>query len=480
MANVILIRPISQSWEGEKYYRSLSIPHGPLTLAGHLIDKGFTANIIDEIAMTEYIENEDIVIAAVEKLKKELNNEVPVCVGITTMTGEQIRRGKIFANIVRQFNKNIPIVWGGAHPTLLPEMTMQDDMVDIIATGEGDISFPILVRELKKNGTGDLSKVPGIVYFDKDKKIKRTKQPPLYRMDDMPAYPYHLLDMEVYVKGIKKKKISRYFEINSSRGCPYKCSFCLNSKDGIPYTKSRSDRIIQEMKILKDNYQIDGILFNDENFILNKKRIREIAQACIDLNLNFNMRGSGRVELFLKFDDKDLALFKKAGFYHWGLGVESGSNKTLESIQKQITEDQIYQVVDALTKHKFEATYNFIGGFPYETVEEYKKTLRVIHYIFEKCTYMVYPVAPPRFYTPLPGTKSCDDAVKLGYKLPQTMEEWSKIDYNRADEMPWVDKELHDLVIESREIINNINRKFIGDNAVITKNDLAPLKAILN
>ena len=97
MANVILIRPISQSWEGEKYYRSLSIPHGPLTLAGHLIDKGFTANIIDEIAMTEYIENEDIVIAAVEKLKKELNNEVPVCVGITTMTGEQIRRGKIFA-----------------------------------------------------------------------------------------------------------------------------------------------------------------------------------------------------------------------------------------------------------------------------------------------------------------------------------------------------------------------------------------------
>ena len=66
MANVIHIRPISQSWEGEKYYSSLSIPHGPLTLAGHLINKGFTAYIVDEIAITEYIENEAIVTAAVE------------------------------------------------------------------------------------------------------------------------------------------------------------------------------------------------------------------------------------------------------------------------------------------------------------------------------------------------------------------------------------------------------------------------------
>ena len=150
MANVILIRPISQSWEGEKYYRSLSIPHGPLTLAGHLIDKGFTASIIDEIAMTEYIENEDIVLAAVNRLKDELKKEKPICVGITSMTGEQIRRGKIFSKVIKEFDKSIPIVWGGAHPTLLPEMTLKDEMVDIIATGEGDISFPVLVSELKK------------------------------------------------------------------------------------------------------------------------------------------------------------------------------------------------------------------------------------------------------------------------------------------------------------------------------------------
>ena len=171
---------------------------------------------------------------------------------------------------------------------------------------------------------------------------------------------------------------------------------------------------------LKNEYKIDGISFNDENFILNKKRIEEIAQASIDLDLNLKMRGGDRVELFLKFDDRYLDLFKKAGFYHFALGVESGSNKTLKSINKQITTDQIFEVIDALVKHGFQSTYNFIAGFPNETIEDFKETLRTIYHIFEKCKYMVYPVPAPSFYCPLPGTKSFDDAVALGHKVPQT------------------------------------------------------------
>ncbi len=478
MANVIIIRPISESWSGELYKRALSIPHGPLTLSAHLINKGYDPLIIDEIALTETIQTEISDIAK-NKLKDSLRKEKPICIGISSMTGEQIRRGKMFAKMIREFDEKIPIVWGGAHPSLLPEMTIEDETVDLICTGEGDISFPILVTELKKNGTGDLSKVPGLVYKDKKNEIVKTKPAPLYRMDDMPPFPYHLLDMELYIKNIKKKDITRYFEINSSRGCPYKCAFCLNSKEGIPYTKARSSRIIQEMVRLKNEYQIDGISFNDENFILNKKRIEEIAQAAIDMNLNLKMRGGGRVELFLKFDDRYLELFKKAGFYHFALGVESGSNKTLASINKQITTDQIFNVIDALVKHKFQSTYNFIAGFPNETIEDYQETLRTIYHIFEKCKYMVYPVPAPSFYCPLPGTKSFDDAVALGHKVPKSFEEWTDVDYN-LKEMVWISKEFHNFIVESRDVINNINMKYTGDNAVITKEDLKPLADIMN
>ena len=144
MANVIIIRPISESWDGELYKRALSIPHGPLTLSAHLIDKGFDPLIIDEIALTETIRTE-ISERAINKLKNSMQNEKPICVGISSMTGEQIRRGKLFAKMVREFDQSIPIVWGGAHPSLLPEMTIEDESVDLICTGEGDISFPILV-----------------------------------------------------------------------------------------------------------------------------------------------------------------------------------------------------------------------------------------------------------------------------------------------------------------------------------------------
>ena len=477
MANVILIRPISESWSGELYKRSLTIPHGPLTLAAHLVNKGFTASIIDEIVMTDMIDN-NISDKVQKKLFDELKKETPITVGITSMTGEQIRRGKIFASLVKKYNPNIPVVWGGAHPSLLPDTTIKDEHVDIVVRDEGDISFPILVSELKKNGTADMSKVPGICYIDKNNNIKKTKPPALYKMDYMPEYPYHLIDMELYITRIKKKFVSRYFEINSSRGCPYKCSFCLNSKDGIPYTKARSSRIIQEIITLKNKYNIDGIYFNDENFILNKKRIKEIAEAAIDLNLNMYFRGSGRCELFLKFDDEYLKLFKKAGFYHFGLGVESGSNKTLRSINKQITTAEIYKVVDKLVKFKFEATYNFIAGFPHETVDDYKETLRTIHDIFEKCTYMIYPLPAPSYFCPLPGTKSFDEAVELGHKVPVTLTDWEDVDYNISN-MAWISKDLHKFIIESREIINDINKKFTGKGAIITKSDLAPLRKIM-
>ena len=135
-------------------------------------------------------------------------------------------------------------------------------------------------------------------------------------------------------------------------------------------------------------------------------------------------------------------------------------NKTLKSITKQITTDQIFNVIDSLVKHKFQSTYNFIAGFPNETIEDYKETLRTIYHIFEKCKYMVYPIPAPSFYCPLPGTKSFDDAVALGHKTPKSFEEWSDVDYN-LKEMLWISKEFHAFIVRSRDIINQINSIFM-------------------
>ena len=92
---------------------------------------------------------------------------------------------------------------------------------------------------------------------------------------------------------------------------------------------------------------------------------------------------------------------------------------------------------------------------------------------------MVYPVAAPNYYYPFPGTKSYDDARKLGWKPPNSFNDWSGIDGNRIT-MPWLDDECRDLVIKSRHVINTINQKFTGTEAAITKEDLSPLKNIMH
>ena len=92
---------------------------------------------------------------------------------------------------------------------------------------------------------------------------------------------------------------------------------------------------------------------------------------------------------------------------------------------------------------------------------------------------MVYPVPAPSFYCPLPGTKSFDDAVALGHKSPNSFEEWSDVDYN-LKEMAWISDEFHDFIIKSRDIINDINMKYTGEDAIITKADLEPLAKIMN
>ena len=471
VTDVVIIRPISDSWEGEKYKRSITVPHGPLTLSAHLVDKGFSVEILDEIAL-EPGETE-------RRLENSLKNKNPLCIGITSMTGEQIKRGKNFASLARKFNPNIPIVWGGAHPTILPKMTLEDQHVDIVCNGEGDVSFPLLVTEMKKNGTGDFSKVPGIYYTDKDGQIKQNPPPPLYDMNLMPDIPYELINMEKYITSIKKKYITRYFEINTSRGCPFKCTFCSNSKEGAPYTKMDAKRIVKEIVTLKKKYDVDGLTFNDENFLMNKRRFEAIAKAIIAKDLKLHIRSGGRIELFLKFDDDFLKLIKKAGFYHFGLGIESGSDTTLKSINKQITVKQIYKIVKSMKKHNFQATYNFIAGFPYETIAEYKKTLSLIYWMFTQSKHVVYPIPTPSFFCPLPGTIGYDQAVLLGHKPPKKFTDWSNIDYN-LEQMPWLAKDFHSFIVESRDVINNINMLYTGDDAVITESDLAPLKKLIN
>ena len=468
--DVIIIRPMSHTWDSESYMRMITIPHGPLALAAGLIKNNFNVEIIDEVCLTTEVSN--------QKLKELIVNNEIICVGITTMTGAQIRRGREFSKIIRDIDSDIPIVWGGAHPSIVPESTLEDEFVDFVIMADGDESFPVLVNKLKLKEK-DMTDVPGLCYMDIFGQMTKTKPATAIDLNHTPPLPYHLLEMEKYITSVQKKGITRYFEVNSSRGCPFTCSFCYNSKSGSRYIKKDAESVMEDIALIIKEHKIDGLGFSDENFIMNKQRIIDLAEVALEKNIKLKIRSGGRVELFNRFDHETLMLLKKAGFYHFGFGVESGSEKTLVKMNKAITLKQIHATIDTINEYGFMATYNFLAGIPGEDETEFKKTLELIYYIFKNSKHIIYPIAGPAFYTPFPGTINFDEAILLGHKPPTTFEGWQHIDYVTED-LNWIPKKLRDFIVKSRNIVNEINQKFTGENAVITDADLQPLKELFD
>lgn len=464
MADVIIIRPISHSWDKETYMRYVTVPHGLLNLAAPLVAAGYDVKLIDEAA------EED----AESVLREELKSN-PLCVGISSMTGAQISNGLRFSKIVKEESDSL-VVWGGAHPTVRPEATLIHPLIDLVICGDGEETFPELLSALKekkpfKNILGVGYKEDGKIYVNGKRYIKT--------LDIIPLLPFHLIKMEKYITSVKKKGITRYFEIHTSRGCPYNCAFCQNSVHRSFLRIKSAKKIIEELKFLVENYRIDGITWEDEIFSLNQNRIREICEGILAEGLKVKLRGGFRINHFANYDDSFIELMKRAGFIHFGFGVEAGSARLLEFMNKEITLDQIDQVIEKVKKYDFLATYNFMTGFPTETKAEFIETLKLILKIFKLNEKMIYPVSGPSFYTPFPGTRLHEEALKLGFRPPQTLEEWSRFDYNNI-EMVWVPKDLVDFMKRAREAVNNLNQKFTGEDARLTSDDYRPLESLIN
>ncbi len=146
----------------------------------------------------------------------------PVFVGISCMSGLQIKYALEFARFVRMQNPSCPIVWGGVHPTLLPEQTASNDYVDIVVRGEGELIIKDLANKLALNQP--LDDVAGVTY-NFNGSIKSNPDGKVIDLDAIPiALPYDLLQMDKY-PSVKSGR----FHIQTSRGCPHRCGFCYNS-----------------------------------------------------------------------------------------------------------------------------------------------------------------------------------------------------------------------------------------------------------
>jgi len=322
----------------------------------------------------------------VERIIKKYDPDV---VGITSTTS-MIPDAYIVAKMAKRINENVKVVMGGPHVTFVPERTFEEcPYVDFIVRGEGEITFRELVDALEKNK--DPSNILGLSINLGDKVKNNPPRPLIKDVDTIPMPSYDLLPMEKYqADGV------RFGTVMTSRGCPFNCAFCSSSLQFGKRWRGHSDtKVIEELKYLHEKYGIHEIEFLDDTFTLNKPRTIRIARKIVEEGLDISWSASSRVDIFT---EEVAEAMKKGGCHTVYFGIESGSQKTLNFIGKGITPKQSISAVKKAKKQGLNALGSFVIGFPEETKEDIKKTIK-----FSKkvgVDYAQFTVA-----TPYPGTR---------------------------------------------------------------------------
>jgi len=298
------------------------------------------------------------------------------------------------------------VVFGGMHPTILPEKTAREEAVDYVVAGEAEESFPALVAALA--GGGDPRSVPGVGGVDGGGTFF-SPPPPLER--DLDRYPFpdrhSLLFLEEHRKYLQA--------IVTSRGCPFRCTFCAGRNMHQGRVRFRSaGNVCDEIEYLQKQFDMHTIYFYDDALALNKNKISALCEEIIRRRLKIRWSGFMRVD---GVDPGVLKLMKASGCTTLGIGVESGSTRILERIKKGYTREEALAGVKAVQKAGIDVDINIIVGFPFETEADLRDTLSLIQELQVPTNINTL--------TPYPGSELYDECRELG--LIEGEMDWTRI-----------------------------------------------------
>lgn len=395
---------------------AITPPINLLSVAGFLLEAGYRCEILD---------------AKVEDFRPLEFDDV-LCVGISSMSGMQLRNGTEIAAFVRSSAPGIPIVWGGVHPSLAPESTAKHHLVDLVVRGEGEETMVELADRLRDGeGYGD---VLGISYKDDRGQVVHNPDRPFMDMDKIGILPYELVDLSKYPLN------DTGFPLNTSRGCPYPCKFCYN----LTYNKRKwraqsPENVMVAIRHIIEKYGIRHFLFQvDDEFFINKERVEKICTTIVDEELGIKWSSFNRADILARYSPEFMQLLKDSGCKELFIGGESGSRRMLEFIAKKIDPEDIIEASRKCSEFGIVPIISFMTAFPGETQKDRDETFALIDRINDVNPDSV--INGIFSYSPYPGTPLFETAMEYGLKELETMEDWMHFQYDDVRKIPWLSR----------------------------------------
>ena len=354
---VLLINPIIRFW-----HKPTHPPLGIGYIAAILLQNGINVEILD-INARRYTD---------EQVREELKRRSYDIVGMGGVVS-LFREVKKLTKMIKEIKPEAPIVIGGSVGDTIPEVVLTRTNADFCIIGEAEYTFLELCRRIEEGGK-DFSDINGLAYMKGGSIYVTEKRKGVENLDEIPFPAYDLLEMDIYLKnqyghtsGYKKSLTT-----STTRGCVYACTFCAKSFRQYPYRIRSIDNVIAEIKYLKNKYDIDFIAFSDDLFVVSKKRVLDFCERMVNENLKIKWVCSSRVNLV---DDEILRAMKKAGCVAIAYGVESGSQKILDIMDKKVKVEDAKNTLNLTFKNGLWPIITLICGMPEETKETIQETV---------------------------------------------------------------------------------------------------------
>jgi anaerobic magnesium-protoporphyrin IX monomethyl ester cyclase len=383
MSRVTLIRPPNVMAK-QSLVNALYPPIGLAYLASALRQGGFDVSIIDALGEDmdrfEPAHRPDIYFNGLRP--EEIVNRIPAdskIIGLQIVYTQNYVFTKHLIKLIRERFREALLVAGGEHINALPEESLKDCLeLDVCCLGESEESLVELTRAYFEKK--DFSSIAGIVFRNGSELTRTPKRPRMKDPDQIPWPAWDLIPVANYLdrKVGSGPNFGRRLPMITSRGCPYRCTFCTSEQMWGPiYMTRKPELVVEEITWLVTKYKLDAIEIVDLTMAVNRTWFHKFLLLLKEANLGikWSMPSGTRSEIL---DEEILTLLKETGCTFFALAPESGSQRSLEKIKKKVSLPHLAQALKTGSRLGMTIKMNIIVGFPFETRRDIFATFKFL------------------------------------------------------------------------------------------------------